>query len=236
MKIMVINGSSYAKPFRFMDLPFTFDPNELISNPTGIGLVVFTGGEDVTPAIYGDEKHPSTYNNVNRDAMEMAAWKLSRRHNIPSVGICRGAQFLCAMAGGLLVQDITGHAGPDHQLRFKDENGNVRTSPGNVTSSHHQMQYPFNLNPNDYELVAWSSEQRSRHYAFGSKTVMAQDADANLALEPDVVWYKKINALGIQYHPEWMSEESWGFKFAQSCIRKYICPLVDKRIGVLHNV
>lgn len=228
-KVLVVNGSSYFEPFKFLGLPMISNPMILEKNPDEVALVVFTGGEDVSPKMYG---HPDlgSYYNERRDELETAIFRLAKKDNIPMAGICRGSQFLCVMAGGKLVQDISNH-GTSHALRYKTQDGNILESPEVVTSTHHQMQYPFDLDDSNYELLAWSSKPRSGHYAFEDKVISAEEAKDEFRIEPDCVFYNNINALAMQYHPEYMPKDSWGFKFAEHLIDIWLKPLIEKRLG-----
>jgi putative glutamine amidotransferase len=69
--------------------------------------LVLTGGEDVDPALYGQEPHPelSTVNRL-RDDVEVAALKAALRRGIPILAICRGMQLLNVALGGTLWQDL----------------------------------------------------------------------------------------------------------------------------------
>jgi len=229
-KVLVVNdaGPSYFKPFRKLGLSYTSDTDELKNNPDSIALVVFTGGSDVSPDIYGATQHSSTCNNRSRDIGEMLIFNDALKLGKPFAGICRGAQFLCAMAGGKIVQDITGHAGPRHHLKYYNRDGNIEVSPGTVTSSHHQMQNPFDLEDDQYEIIAWSSEPRSQHYAVGEEVLSPDEADGRFTLEPDVVYYPEIKALAAQYHPEWMGESEWGFTFFQELVEDYLVPHIEE--------
>lgn len=223
-KLCYVAGSKqYFEPFSHLGLKLTTS----ITDPSKIGLIVFTGGEDVGPALYG---HPNlgSYINNYRDANEVKLFDFAKENNIPMAGICRGAQFLCVMAGGHLVQDITGHT-QRHKLSYIDDEGITRVSPETVTSTHHQMQYPFVLDEMDYSVLAWADEPRSAHYVYKDGKIPAAEAGAKVKAEPDVVFYHNINALAIQYHPEYMSEESWGFKYAQRLATKHLSPLIAER-------
>ena len=74
-----------------------------------VNLIQFTGGEDVDPSYYKETKHPRTYSNPRRDAVEAAIfheWK----GKVAMAGICRGGQFLNVMNGGRMWQDVNNHA------------------------------------------------------------------------------------------------------------------------------
>lgn len=215
------HGPSHFRPFEFLGLTPTTDINILFETPREVGLVVFTGGDDVTPALYGAVADPRTCNSIKRDKIEVAVFEQAQKYDIPKVGICRGAQFLCVMAGGKLVQDLSGHYSP-HHLRYCIKGGSVVTSPEAVSSSHHQNQHPFNLPHEEYQVLAWSDEARSTHYSFGDHAVTADQANPSLCMEVDCCYYPKIRALAMQYHPEWMEESSWGFQFSQQLTMKYL--------------
>lgn len=69
--------------------------------------VVFIGGGDIDPAVYGQKTlekcgKPSLY----RDEFELYVLKKSIENNKPVLGICRGAQLINVGLGGTLIQDI----------------------------------------------------------------------------------------------------------------------------------
>lgn len=73
----------------------------------GVGGLLLTGGEDVAPALYGEEKHAATVEVApERDAFEIALAKEARRIGLPIFAICRGIQVLNVALGGTLVQDL----------------------------------------------------------------------------------------------------------------------------------
>ncbi len=67
---------------------------------------LFTGGHDIHPSLYGEEKHPQCgIIEKERDALEAMIFR-----NIcgkkPVLGICRGIQLINALMGGTLYQDL----------------------------------------------------------------------------------------------------------------------------------
>jgi putative glutamine amidotransferase len=69
--------------------------------------LILTGGEDVDPALYGQEEHPTTGPVLPiRDATEIALARGARERGIPTLGICRGMQVVNVAFGGTLIQDI----------------------------------------------------------------------------------------------------------------------------------
>ena len=196
--------SSYYRPFSHLaeqgdtELAFT-DPDKVL-------CLVFTGGEDVDPVMYGIKKNPKTGCCLRRDKDEKRYFDQAVRHKIPMAGICRGSQFLCAMNGGILAQHVMNHACGGHTIRTL-HHGIVA-----VTSTHHQMQIP----PKDAIVLAWAEPKRSSRY----------EGQPGEELHPEVeyegVYYPKTRSLAMQWHPEWMDEDSDGLKYTIDLINKWI--------------
>jgi len=201
--VLVVNEyGRYYTPFA----PFGefLDDEMVLEKPDhGVVLAVFTGGEDVSPKLYGEPQLPATYSSWDRDAEEYDIFKKIRKAEIPMVGICRGAQFLCVMAGGKLVQHVDNHAGSHHAMLTHDGR------KLDVNSLHHQMQYP----PASAKVLGWAETRLSNRY-LGVSTPPEK--------ENEVVYYPNINALGIQYHPEMMSGHSEGWKYCVEMTQKLL--------------
>lgn len=204
--VLVIGGGmGYYHPFRQFGR-FSRDQAPL-NQPDEIALVVFTGGADISPSLYGHKPSRLTMCTVRRDIHEMCAYRRARKHNLPIAGVCRGAQFLCAMAGGSLYQHVEGHGYCGHYVRTWDDRVVY------VTSTHHQMQNP----PDDAVVLAWAEPRRSTLYIGESDKKMP-----NPHKEYECVYYPSINALGMQYHPEMMSDHSPGFRLAGEMVEKWL--------------
>jgi putative glutamine amidotransferase len=73
----------------------------------GIDGLLLTGGDDVAPGRYGEERHATVVNMTpERDDFEIALVHEARRRRLPILAICRGLQVLNVACGGSLVQDI----------------------------------------------------------------------------------------------------------------------------------
>jgi putative glutamine amidotransferase len=69
--------------------------------------LLLTGGGDVNPARYGEERHPSVYGvDDDRDSFEMTLVTAAIEAEMPVLGICRGMQVLNVALGGTLEQHI----------------------------------------------------------------------------------------------------------------------------------
>lgn len=156
------------------------------------GILIIHGGQDISPSLYNKRTSHLTWasdNPSHRDVIEWELIKAAKERNVFVFGICRGAQLLCAAAGGYLIQDVTNHAGEDHTVI--DNKGQEFY----VNSIHHQMCVPFEV---DHQLLAWSAPKRSQHY-------YDEDNLINLDVEPEAVLYPGLG-LGVQWHPEMLSE------------------------------
>ena len=70
------------------------------------GLLV-PGGEDVTPALYGEDPlRQVTFMHEEKDRMELALIRGAVDRGMPVFGICRGIQLLNVCFGGTLYQDL----------------------------------------------------------------------------------------------------------------------------------
>ena len=69
--------------------------------------VVLTGGGDVDPVLYGEERHESVEDaEPGRDEFEIDLARRAMATDLPLLAICRGAQVLNVAVGGTLIQDI----------------------------------------------------------------------------------------------------------------------------------
>ncbi len=74
--------------------------------------VLFTGGDDIHPRIYGRTLHEHCGELCpERDEMEFALGEEFLKTNKPFLGICRGIQFLNVLYGGDLWQDLPSEYG-----------------------------------------------------------------------------------------------------------------------------
>ncbi len=71
--------------------------------------IIFTGGEDIDPALYSAEHVRALCHRIDRerDDFEISLLEQARMVSMPILGICRGAQLLNVALGGTLVADIS---------------------------------------------------------------------------------------------------------------------------------
>lgn len=70
--------------------------------------LLFMGGEDISPSMYGEAPVPELGpTDADRDALEKALFDYAWHHtDLPILGICRGLQFMNVALGGTLYQDL----------------------------------------------------------------------------------------------------------------------------------
>ena len=176
-------------------------------------IVLFTGGEDVDPSLYGCEKHPTTHSNIQRDLEEKAVFEKVRKDQL-CIGICRGSQFLCVMNGGKLIQNVSRHGIFGTHEIIAPRNTIDRHE---ITSTHHQMQYPFNLEKDrDYRILYFASRRSEYYEGDGIKTPPC---------EPEIVLYTVTGnpiCLAIQGHPEMMRPEAPVWEMLNRLVDQYL--------------
>lgn len=214
-KILVLDYTTngYGKAVEGLGF-LTIDKNLFFKKPEEFVLVLFTGGPDVDPSLYGDTSPFSMCSSdLSRDKVEKTVFQHALINNIPMIGICRGFQFLNVMAKGRLMHHINSHAGTLHLF-----DGLSLEHPIRVNSFHHQMVIP----PIDSHTIGWSPDKLSKIY-YGRY----DQAEEWNSFETEAVIFPKINACGVQYHPEWMQPTSKGFLFFYNMANKLIELSID---------
>jgi putative glutamine amidotransferase len=153
--------------------------------------VVFSGGGDLDPELYGAEPHDATDEpRAERDAAELRLLEAALERDMPVLAICRGSQLLNVARGGDLVQHLPeeiGHEQHRHDPGSFSEH-DVKVAAGSrlggllgdrapVKSHHHQG---YGRIGSGLREVAWAED---------GVVEGLEDAD-------------KRFALGVLWHPE----------------------------------
>ncbi len=158
-------------------------------------LIVFTGGADVNPKLYGEQQGAHTVTDINRDKKEERIYHSFNGSGVRMLGICRGAQFITVMNGGKLIQHVENHK-KKHLISSKLESHIIANFE--ISSTHHQMMFPFNVPSSNWDLLAWSKVFNSNVYLNGA------NKDVKLPhgfLEPEIILFSR-GQMCIQGHPE----------------------------------
>lgn len=165
-----------------------FSANDLI----GLDLLVFWGGGDINPQIYGEKNIASDMPNYKRDAMEVEVMR-EAIGRIPILGVCRGAQLACALLGGKLLQDVNNH-GHSHPMVVAEPYRDIAGSPiVNTSSLHHQMM----VLPEGCEVIASAPGQSTR------RRISELDVEHGEHNDPEVAVHRDKKVLMVQGHPEY---------------------------------
>ena len=179
-------------------------PSMAAASLVDVAGLVLTGGEDIDPARFGQEKHPANGEpHPARDGYELALANAAAERRIPTLAICRGAQIMNVALGGTLVQDIPSqHASSidhapqgkrgqrTHDVNIETDSRLARivgTTSISTNSSHHQ-----------------SIDQVGR----GLRVVASSPDGIVEAIEPsDAAWWM----VAVQWHPEELTAtpEDW---------------------------
>ena len=90
-----------------MLLPYTDKPSEIVDMLQKSDGACFTGGIDVDPKRYFEEKMSCCGDTEDkRDLFELGLFFVAMQENKPILGICRGLQLINVALGGTLYQDI----------------------------------------------------------------------------------------------------------------------------------
>jgi putative glutamine amidotransferase len=210
----VIGITSYAQPARWgaWELPAALVPLDyvdaveraggraLLVPPSEDGVeealdaldgLVFSGGADVDPGVYGAARAAATDPpQERRDRAELALLRAALESDMPVLAICRGSQLLNVSRGGDLVQHLPDAIGTSVH----------REVPGTFTEHDVAVEAGTRLS----EIVGDRGEVKSSHHQgigrLGEGLVRSARADDGTieALEDP----SKRFALGVLWHPE----------------------------------
>lgn len=170
----------------------------VLDSPEQAEYIVFAGGADINPGLYG-QNNTHSYTNPHLDEIETGYY-----HKYPDkkrIGICRGAQLLCVLSGGKLWQDTDRHE-EGHKLI------DVATGKKEYTTSiHHQMMRP----PEDASLIAVADV--STYVQGGGEKLLK-------SLQPyqdvEVMYVPRTRSYCFQGHPELGGENYFFEKLRQT--------------------
>ncbi|CAA9440034.1 MAG: Para-aminobenzoate synthase, amidotransferase component [uncultured Phycisphaerae bacterium] len=121
-------------------LPFRTDLALVTEMADALDGVLFTGGNDLDPALYGEPWHPHAVPvDPVRQTFELALLAEVERRRMPALGVCLGCQLMNVHRGGSLVQflpDVPRDDPLEHRHRGDDAyRHEVRVEPGTVLAA-----------------------------------------------------------------------------------------------------
>lgn len=201
---------------QFYDVNIVLFDDSKPSFDFNVDLILFTAGEDdISPDNYSENINKHSKINKVRDSIEYTVYNKFGKH-IPKLGIGRGAQLLCILAGGRLIQHVEGHDIEDisgHVIEIND----YRTF--NIPSKHHQMMFPYDIDESKFNIIAHSQYYQSETYLDGNNQEI--DLPSNF-LEPEIIYFESTNALCIQGRPELPGTNEMTVLYCLNLIKKLI--------------
>jgi putative glutamine amidotransferase len=153
--------------------------------------VIFSGGADLDPELYGQEPHPETKGVQGvRDRAELALLQAALARDMPVLAVCRGSQVLNVALGGDLVQHLPEVVGDEKHKHTPGEyaDHDVDVDPATRLGS----------------LIGDRAPVKSHHHqGFGRlgeglrESARAEDGTLEALEDPS-----RRFALGVLWHPE----------------------------------
>lgn len=166
--------------------------------------IVFAGGEDVDPSLYGEtKKYGSVKVNRARDEFEQSLLHGALNRRLPILGICRGVQLINVDFGGTLYQDLA----EDFVPEFEHQQAEVGRERGDLTHTvtvtepesllHQALQGSCRVNSLHHQAI--------KHLGRGLK-VSAHSEDGLVEAVEAADDYPFL--LAVQWHPEELTEHA----------------------------
>jgi putative glutamine amidotransferase len=178
--------------------PVVFSPRELDDDAArallrSVDGLLFLGGPDVDPELYGGVAHPSIVGtDADDDQFEIALARAALDDDVPMLAVCRGIQVLNVALGGTLIADLHGIDGVGAHGRPGTPNGaaeNVVTlDAGSLLAK-----------TTGVERITCSCHHHQALDRLGTDVRVTGRADDGVieGVEVDGAW-----ALAVQWHPE----------------------------------
>jgi putative glutamine amidotransferase len=163
--------------------------------------LLLAGGEDVDPALYGEQKkYASVDVNRARDDFEQGLLDVALRQRLPILGICRGTQLINVKFGGTLYQDLAKDVSPEFEHR-QSENRSEAVHTVTLTDPESQLAEDFRGSCRVNSL----HHQAIKRLGRGLK-VTAHSEDGLVEAVEAAADYPFL--LAVQWHPEEITAQS----------------------------
>ncbi len=179
-------------------IPWASDtPADMLDELDGL---ILSGGGDIDPARYGEDRHEKTDRVDNdRDAFELALMQEAAVRDVPTLAICRGIQIMGVAFGGSMVQHL-----PDVSTQVEhrqQEIGLDRDVPS------HPVRLENTPNPLSELLGATDLMVNSFHHqALANVPDPLRIAGRSEDGVIEAIWHTGMTfGIGVQWHPEMLA-------------------------------
>jgi putative glutamine amidotransferase len=190
----VMVPSTYTRSvLRAGGLPVAIPPMEGVEQVLDVlDGIVFTGGSDIDPEVYGQAAHPETAGLYrHRDDSELALMRAALERALPMLAICRGMQLLNVVRGGDLHQHL-GDVLPDAAIH--------RGTPGRFAEHTVRVEQGTTL----ASLIGSETSTHSFHHQAPNRigaglrvSAVADDGSVEAIEDPNMRF-----TVGVLWHPE----------------------------------
>lgn len=194
MKIGIVgkkkDSANYEYLLHSMNVPFitTLTPGEL----TECNGIILPGGGDITPQLFHAKNQGSKYIDTELDLLQLRAFQLVYKNQMPILGICKGMQLINIGLGGSLFQHLKTTS--LHTSATSDIFHETYTKPDSFLN---------NLYGNTFVV-------NSRHHQavnkLGNELLPIQWCSADNCIE--AICHESLPIFGVQWHPERMISET----------------------------
>jgi putative glutamine amidotransferase len=160
--------------------------------------LILSGGGDIDPTHYGSDGHPAIYLvDGPRDTMELVLAQAAAQRDLPTLGVCRGAQLINVALGGTLVEHLPDEL--DNTIAHRQEPRGAVPHPVMIAPGSHLARVL-----GEHAVVGASWHHQAIRTVAPGLVVTARAADGTIeAVElPGHRWL-----LAVQWHPEMTAAE-----------------------------
>ncbi|KRM74503.1 gamma-glutamyl-gamma-aminobutyrate hydrolase family protein [Secundilactobacillus collinoides] len=172
-------------------------PDEAAAYIDAVDGLLLTGGQGVTPVVYGDEPiQQVAETDIYRDQFEIALVKAAVAAGKPILGICRGEQIINVALNGTLYQDIYVQAGVNGKHNQAPTSWEIPTQHVTTTAGSW-------LNTLFGERFLVNTFHHQAIHELGDNLTAVAKSDDGIV---EAIESADKRIFGVQFHPEMMFE------------------------------
>ena len=190
-------------------IPLTEDKKALRDIYDSLGGILFTGGNDIDPRLYGEEPSEKSVDvSVFRDQTEVQLMKWALEEGKPILCICRGMELLNVVNGGTLYQDVLSELDEKHDHDSSSKAEDIE-----------HLAHMLDIDPSSKLAKILGSTQipANTHHHQAIKQVapnykVTARAEDNIVEAIEPIDETDIYIIGVQSHPESLekaAEPAW---------------------------